>query len=149
MVGEPGRHTNREVTGHVGDRGKLKVAGNHVDGQSGSRFRCFQLFSGGCFVVPCLPIRDAGSWVVAHRSVDVRSLSVRDVLEDIAGSRFQLDLVKEHELRVYVVADVPDAVKQFGVDLAVLVARDVDRIENVNFVLEGDGAIGHIEHGFH
>ena len=70
-------------------------------------------------------------------------------MDEITGIGFKLNLVKQDVLRVEVVPDVPNAVKQFNVQLTVLVACHVDGGEHVNFVLEGDGTVGHIEHGFH
>ena len=59
----------------------------------------------------------------------------------------EFNLVKEHELRVHIVANVPHTEQEFSVDFAVLIAGDVDGVQQVELVLERDDTVGDIKQG--
>ena len=54
-------------------------------------------------------------------------------------------MVEQHELRVHVVTNVPNAVEQFNKQVTVFIRCDVDGVKHAHGVFEGDGSIGHIE----
>ena len=81
------------------------------------------------------------TWVGTHGSVDVGCLRVGHISKNIFGAGFKFDLVKQHELGVDIVSDVPHTEQKFCVDFTVLIARDIDGLEHIKFVLKRDRAI--------
>ena len=99
------------------------------------------------FIVPGVPLIDGDAGVVSHGAVDEGGLCVRDIPHHILRTGFKFDLVKEHKFGVHVIADVPNTKQEFDVNLAVLIAGDVDGVQHVDFVLERDGSIRHVKQG--
>ena len=75
-------------------------------------------------------------------------MCVGDILDEVIGAGLKFNLVKEHEFRVHIVANVPDTEQKFSIQFSVLIAGDVDRVQQVNFVLERNGPVGHIKERF-
>ena len=101
----------------------------------------------GRFIVPGVPLIDGNAGVVSHGAVDEGSLCVGNISHHVLRTWLKFDLVKEHEFGVHVVADVPNTEQEFDVNLAVLIAGDVDGVQHVDFVLERDGSVRHVKEG--
>ncbi len=99
------------------------------------------------FIVPCVPLIDGHAGVVSHGPVDVSSLSIGHVSHQVVRTGFEFNLVEEHELRVHIITDVPHTEQEFSVNFPVLVAGDVDGVQEAKFVLERDGSVGDIKQG--
>ena len=94
-----------------------------------------------------MPFFDAFARVSPHGAVDERRFCVGHVLDEVPSSRFEFNLVEQHELGVDIVPDVPNTVEKFSVQLTVFVAGHVDGVQQVKFVLERNGSVGHVKHG--
>ena len=101
----------------------------------------------GRFVVPCVPLIDGYAGVVSHGAVDVSGLRVGHISHHVIRAWLEFNLVEEHEFRVHVVANVPHTEQEFSVNFAVLIAGDIDGVQQVKLVLERDGSVGDIKQG--